>query len=214
MRNRLAGCLFAATLAFIVAVDARGQYFTPAPVDLTGKVPKQTPQASVAIDEYGEVLVWNGSGFDSSATFLAIFCEAGCLDPDGFVSLRDQAEQLGLADTYDDLYGPDILNHPPLDQTQFQVIALASYITLPAGREYAFSIGRIIQGNPAEILQLVEDEAIRIRWERGIVGNTANGEYPVHFTTFVPEPGSLLLAAVVVLVGLRPRSQQRLSRPA
>ena len=74
---------------------SEAQEFTPAPVDLTGKVPTSNNGFPVgAVDEHGELFLWNSvpeSGLITMITRLDVICEVDCLDPGAYVSLENQA---------------------------------------------------------------------------------------------------------------------------
>ena len=122
------------------------------------------------------------------------------LGPDGYVAFSEQASDPALRDVYVDVYGITVLDTglPDREQSADKIVVLNSFIGFPAAEDKAFSVGRIVDGTPAEILQWVEDEQIVVRWAKVISGIQLSGEFPVRYTTFVPEPSAVALAALAV----------------
>ena len=86
-----------------------------------------------------------------------------------------------------------------LTHTPSHIIVLGFHLTLPPGEDKAFSLGRIIDGTPEQILQWVEDEEIVVHWEFGAAGVFAEGDNPVRVATFVPEPSAVGPVALAVI---------------
>lgn len=183
---------------FVVPSFARGQYFTPAPVDMTGRSPPGffgTVQS--AVDEHGEVFVWN-EWSHRTLSYFYILCEKQCLDPLGFVPLRDQASSPDLRDAYIGLYDEGVLHAGPNEgtiNTSSRITVLESPITFSARQSKAFSLGRVVQGSPEEIYELVVREEIFLGRKDVFYDGERTEEWPVRFTTFVPEPSAVALTA-------------------
>lgn len=191
-------------LILAASCAATAQDFMPAPVDLTGKVPADSGGAGIkaVVNQQGELFVLNpGGAVANFLTHLVVTCEIDCLNPDGYVALSEQAAVPVLADQYVGLYGVNVLDSGFPDyerQSTSEILAFGGYMDFPIGEDKAFSLGRIVDGTPTQILQWVEDEEIVIHWQKVQLGLEQQGEFPVHYTTFVPEPSTIALAALGV----------------
>lgn len=181
------------------ATSTRAQYFTPAPVDLTGFDSGYGTGFGAVIAEDGEMFFWNESVlYPLPTNLLVISCDVGCLDPAGYISLAEQATDPALKDQYLALFGVNLPNSAPVGTppTANLISSLWDEIRLPIGKANAFSLGRIIDGTPEQISEWVENEEIHITYTKRIGVNFEFFEFPVQYTTFVPEPSTIGLAAL------------------
>ena len=133
-------------------------------------------------------------------------CEAGCLDPDGWVSIQDSVEadaarviaELGAGGL---TFGEAVATSHNLSE-----LNLPSHAVLQPGARW--SLGRPIAGNAREVSEWIDAGSLTVTVSgRAIVYEIGfplspgqGGDFVVEFTR-VPEPSSML-AAVISTLGL------------
>lgn len=182
-----------ALLAYLAASVASSQDYTPAPVDLTGApgLSGVSDGMQVYVDLQGEVFYWNSGPLPFQIDGYSLACSENCLDPSAYVSVSAQAV-VHVTD-YVAAYGPQVFSFGGLTPNPDNVSGLSinGGFSFPAGPEFAMSLGKVIDGELAQIRDWVDSGVLTFHYAsaRGISAT------PPEAFQVAPEPSALMLAA-------------------